>query len=85
MDNFVQTNSYLTNTTLLGVVVLSLFIILQLVWQKRSINSIKDNHIHSVAETLERIENILNRQSETLSDIKTGIEVVKTKLNGIDK
>jgi hypothetical protein len=80
-----ELTTVLTNATPLGVVALSLFIILQLVWQKRSINSIKDNHLHGVAEALERIENILNRQSETLSDIKTGIEVLKTKLNGRDK
>jgi hypothetical protein len=76
-----ELTTILTQATPLGVVALSLFIILQLITQKRSIDNLKNNHLHSVGESLNRIEDILNRQSETLSDIKTGIEVVKTKLN----
>ncbi len=75
----------LTQATPLGVVALSLFIILQLIRQKRAITNLRDNHLHEVKDGLDRIENILNRQSEMLQNISTGIEVIKTKLNGRDK
>jgi hypothetical protein len=80
-----ELTTILTQATPLGVVALSLFIILQLIKQKRSLNDLKNNHLHDVSESLVRIEGILTRQSETLSEIKTGIEVVKAKLNGRDK
>jgi hypothetical protein len=80
-----ELTTILTQATPLGVVALSLFIILQLIRQRRSINNLRDNHLHSVTDSLNRIEEMLNRQLEMLSDIKTGIEVVKTKLNGRHK
>ena len=80
-----ELTAILTQATPLGVVALSLFIILQLIRQKRAITNLRDNHLHEVKEGMERIENILNRQSDTLQGINTGIEVIKTKLNGRDK
>ncbi len=80
-----ELTAILTQATPLGVVALSLFIILQLIRQKRAITNLRDNHLHEVKDGLDRIENILNRQSEMLQNISTGIEVIKTKLNGRDK
>ena len=80
-----ELTTILTQATPLGVVALSLFIILQLIRQKRAITNLRDNHLHDVKEGLERIEAILNRQTEMLQSIYTGIEIVKTKLNGRDK
>ena len=72
----------LTQATPLGVAALSLFIILQLIRQKRAITNLRDNHLHEVKEGMQRIENVLNRQTEMLQNISIGIEIVKTKLNG---
>lgn len=80
-----ELTTILTQATPLGVAALSLFIILQLIRQKKEITNLRDNHLHEVKEGLERIEAILNRQTEMLQSISTGIEIVKTKLNGRDK
>ncbi|MCL4405228.1 hypothetical protein M1295_01470 [Patescibacteria group bacterium] len=80
-----ELTTILTQATPLGVVALSLFIILQLVRQKKEITNLRDNHLHEVKDGMERIEVILNRQTEMLQNIYTGIEILKIKLNGRDK
>ncbi len=80
-----ELTTIVTQATPLGVAAFSLFIILQLIRQKREITNLRDNHLHEVKEGIQRIENALNRQTEILQNISTGIEIVKTKLNGRNK
>ena len=67
----------ITTSSPLSVIALSLIIILMLIKQKRNVDSINNNHLHEMTETLKRIES----QLEKLDKIEIGIEIIKSKLN----
>jgi len=69
----------------MAVIALSLFIIYQLVNQKKSVNGMKSNHLHEINVTLNRIELLMTRNNIDTGRIITGIEIIKTKLNNRDK
>lgn len=69
----------------LGTIALSLIVILQGQRQKENIDNLKENHLHEVKDSIERLENIMKEsqtlQTSILNEIKIGIEVIKVKLN----
>lgn len=48
----------------------------------RTTEAIAGNHLHEISETLNRMEQGQMRMEGKLDDIKTGVEVVKVKING---
>ncbi len=76
--DFLKDSIYLLyNSSPLSTISLSLIIILMLIKQKRNVDSINNNHLHEITETLKRIEGQLDK----LDKIEIGIEIIKSKLN----
>ena len=73
----------------LGIAGLSLLLSIMIFKRQRGNSSelvgLRENHLHDIKESLSRIEKCLNegqdKQSALLYDIKSGVEVINTKLN----
>ena len=61
----------------MGAIVLSLVVILLQIRQRNGVTELKENHLHELKDTLERIEKKLDK----LNDIGIGIAVLNTKLS----
>lgn len=51
----------------------------------RSLNRISINHFHELDESLRRMENQLIAINLGITEIRTGIEVIKTKMNNVGR
>lgn len=86
MDELTHLIEILTQIGPLGTVALSLVVLWQGLKQGKNLDNLKENHLHEVKESLNRLEKLISdsqeRQASILNEIKTGIEIIKVKMNG---
>jgi len=77
MSEAIKILQIIQNFSPMAAVALALFIILQLINQKKNVNTIKNNHLHELNDTLIRIEKKLDK----LDDIQQSLTWLKAKQN----